>query len=311
MAAQRGLGKGLDALFQSGTEKEVEGDIKHLPIESIEPNPYQPRRHFSDESLKELALSIRSQGVLQPLLVRIQGRADAASQAQQRYELVAGERRLRAAKLCGLRTVPAIVRTMTDDQSLILAMIENLQREDLNPLDEAAGLASLQKRLGASQDDLARAVGKSRSAIANALRLLHLPEDVQQDIREGRLSAGHGRSLLGIDDPELQKSAHQRIIAQQLSVRQVEHLAAYVREHGQLPPDSPADSMETGNTPGRNTRKTPAAPSPELSRLQQQLAENLSLRVKLQGTAEKGKMVLTYRSEDELRILLSRLGVEQ
>lgn len=307
MAAQRGLGKGLDALFQSGTEKEVEGDIKHLPIDRIEPNPYQPRRSFSDESLKELALSIRSQGVLQPLLVRIPGAGDAAADSPQRYELIAGERRLRAAKLCGLRTVPAIVRTMTDDQSLILAMIENLQREDLNPLDEAAGLASLQKRLGANQDDLARAVGKSRSAIANALRLLHLPEEVQSDIREGRISAGHGRSLLGIEDPDIQKQLHQRILSEQLSVRHVEHLAAYVREHGHLP----AEGHETPQPKGRAARKAPAALPPELNRLQQQLTDTLSLRVSLRGTAEQGKMVLAYNSEEELQALLSRLGLEQ
>lgn len=306
MATQRGLGKGLDALFQSSTEKDVEGDIKHLPIDSIEPNPYQPRRSFSDESLKELALSIRSQGVLQPLLVRTPGAGDEASESKQQYELIAGERRLRAAKLCGLRTVPAIVRSMSDDQSFILAMIENLQREDLNPLDEAAGLSNLQKRLGASQDDLARAVGKSRSAIANALRLLHLPDDVQQDIREGRISAGHGRSLLGIEDPDIQKQLHQRIIEEQLSVRQIEQLAAHVREHGELPPAS----LEPASQKTRGSRNTPAELPPEFTRWQQQLAKNLPVRVALKGTPEKGKMVLSYSSEEELRSLLSHLGID-
>jgi len=300
-AAQRGLGKGLDALFQSGGEKVQEGDIKQLPIRHVVPNRFQPRRHFSEESLQELAQSIRSQGVLQPILVRT---SDTGGEGLS-YELIAGERRLRAARLCGLKSIPAIVRDMSDDDSLILAMIENLQREDLNPMDEAAGLASLQKQLDASQDDLARAVGKSRPAVANALRLLHLPEAVQQDVSQGVLSAGHARTLLGIEDQELQQQAHAVLVEQQLSVRQAEKLAAYVREHGELPPDT-----ATGATAQRPHSRSSQANDPGFQSLQRQLAENLSMKVRLQGTPEKGKMVVAFSSQEQLNQLLQRLGLE-
>lgn len=306
-AMQRGLGKGLDALFQSSNEKLAEGDIKQVPIENIAPNQFQPRRSFSESSLQELALSIRSQGVLQPILVRIITEDADVPLDQQRFELIAGERRLRAAKLCDLKTIPAVVKDLSDDQSLILAMIENLQREDLNPLDEAAGLARLQKRLDASQDDLARAVGKSRSAIANALRLLHLPESVQEDLRQGVLTAGHARALLGVEDPELQRMMHNRIREEQLSVRQVEQMAAYVREHGQLP-DSQTDMPSQKPKPPRE--KSSSSSEPAFADLEKQLQEHLSIKVRLQGSAKKGKMVLSYTSEDELHGLLALLGME-
>lgn len=306
-ASQRGLGKGLDALLQGSSEKTEERDIKHLPVKQIIPNRFQPRRNFSDESLQELAHSIRSQGVLQPILVRsCKQDSQGHNTESPQYELVAGERRLRAAKLCGLRSIPAIVREMSDDDSLILAMIENLQREDLNPIDEAAGLASLQQRMKASQDDLARAVGKSRPAVANALRLLQLPESVQHDVSNGALSAGHARTLLGIEDPELLKLAHQQIVSQQLSVRQAEKLAAYIREHGQLPDDAAMPPVSGG---ARQSRKTAHA-SPEFVQLQEDLSQQLSLSVSLQGTPDKGKLVLAYASQEQFNDLLARLGVE-
>lgn len=311
VATRRGLGRGLEALLNSTAETPAQNEnspdtIQEIPLSSIAPNPFQPRRSFSEESLQELAQSIRAQGVLQPILVRSLPADSAAAETQQRFELIAGERRLRAAKLCALESIPAIVRAMTDEQSLILAMIENLQREDLNPIDEAFGLSNLQQRLASTQDELAKTVGKSRPAVANALRLLQLPQEVQDAVRESSLSAGHARALLGIEDPALLLQAFHHILAERFSVRQTEQLVAYIREHNELP-------QENSNVPAKKpTKKSPEIErDAELLELATELSEHLAVNVRLQGTNDKGKIVLSFENNQQLKDLLARLGLQQ
>lgn len=297
-AMQRGLGKGLDALLKSNAEPRSEGDIKQLDLSSIIPNQFQPRRNFPAESLEELAQSIKNRGVLQPILVR------KVNGDEEQYELIAGERRLRASKVAGLKVIPAMVREMSDDDSLVLAMIENLQREDLNPLDEALGFANLQKQLSCSQDEIAKAVGKSRSAVTNSLRLLQLPEFLQNDVKEGVLSAGHARAMLGIQDPGLQKELRDRIVEQQLSVRSVEELAAHIRTHGTLPEDG---ALEPAIAPSESKPQSSRTTDPSFKNLQKKLSTDLSVKVKMSGSPDKGKMTISFSSEDELERILNLL----
>lgn len=302
-ATQRGLGRGLEALLKTTSDTAPDGgDIKNLPINAIQPNPYQPRRHFSESSLQELATSIRSQGVLQPIIVRL-----LEGQRPPRYELIAGERRLRASTLAGLDTIPAVIKKMSDEQSLIWAMIENLQREDLNPIDEATGLQSLQKKLGSSQDDLARAVGKSRPAIANALRLLQLPESIQDDLANNRLTAGHARALLGLDDENQQLFVRDAIVQQHLSVRQIEQIVGFVREHGTMPEDL---IRSVHKRPQKKSGLVQQEVEPFFKDVQSKLADKLALKVRLQGSREKGKVVLNYSSEEQLHTLLQFFGMD-
>ncbi len=302
-ATQRGLGRGLEALLKTTSDTAPDGgDIKNLPINAIQPNPYQPRRHFSESSLQELATSIRSQGVLQPIIVRL-----LEGQRPSRYELIAGERRLRASTLAGLDTIPAVIKKMSDEQSLIWAMIENLQREDLNPIDEATGLQSLQKKLGSSQDDLARAVGKSRPAIANALRLLQLPESIQDDLANNRLTAGHARALLGLDDENQQLFVRDAIVQQHLSVRQIEQIVGFVREHGTMPEDL---IRSVHKRPQKKSGLVQQEVEPFFKDVQSKLADKLALKVRLQGSREKGKVVLNYSSEEQLHTLLQFFGMD-
>jgi len=295
---QRGLGKGLDALLKGVGEKSSDQEVQQIPLSLIAANPNQPRRVFSDESLQDLAESIRSQGVLQPILVR-----NLRTDGPVRYELVAGERRWRASKIAGLKTIPALVRTLTDDESFVIAMIENLQREDLNVMDEAFGLQELQTRLQCNQETLAKQVGKSRPAIANTLRLLQLPDATQSDLRTGRLSAGHARSLLVVAEPAAQDELRVRIIEQGLSVRQAEALSAFWKQNGSLPA---ADA--TQSTPRPKGQRGPRAPKDAaIKALEDELQATLSLPVSMTGTREKGKIVLTYASEEQLGRIIEKL----
>jgi ParB family transcriptional regulator, chromosome partitioning protein len=304
-ATQRGLGKGLEALLSgSGSDKSHDGDVKQVRLQDIVPNRYQPRKHFSEESLTELSQSISAKGVLQPILVR--PLPDDAAQGASKFELIAGERRVRASQLAGKRSIPALVRPMSDEESLVLAMIENLQREDLNPMDEAHGLASIQERLQISQDELAKTLGKSRPAIANSLRLLQLPEPIQDDLRESRLSAGHARSLLGIADPAVQMELRDQIVRNHLSVRQTEQAVTHYKQHGQLPDDSGIVS----NTRNRGKTPPPAAHATLVS-LQEKMQNALELNVTVKGSPEKGKVIFAFNSRDELRTLLRTLGIEE
>lgn len=263
-----GLGRGLEALLPK-----TGGAVVRLPLAAIHPNPAQPRRRFSEEALGELAASIREKGLLQPLVVRPKGEA---------YELVAGERRLRAAQLAGLQEVPALVRDLTDQEALELALVENLQREDLTPVEEARGYQAL-VAMGLTQEEVARRVGKARSTVANALRLLQLPEEVLEALEDGRISAGHARALLMLE-PEDRLWGLREILTKGLSVRQAEALRErLVREREQR-------------------AREPSPLSLELSR-------HLGLPVRVVG-GRRGRVVIHYRSLEELEALLQRLGYQ-
>lgn len=221
-----GLGKGLSAIF-SENDTEDKNEIVTLKISQIEPNRTQPRRSFDEEALQELAGSIADHGVLQPILVR--------PQIYGGYQIVAGERRYRASRMAGLTEIPAIVRELDDSQTMQLALIENLQRQDLSPMEEAQGYRTLMDTYGFSQEEVARTVGKSRSAVANTLRLLGLPEEIKPLLEEGRLSAGHARALLGLNDPKEIEAAAKKIVDESLSVRQAESLVKKLNSDAKKP----------------------------------------------------------------------------
>lgn len=306
--AKPALGRGLDALL-SGTSQplhvgstantagpttptgpaqgSVPGrDVVQLPVNRIRPSSVQPRKEFSEEAIRELADSIRAHGVMQPVLVRPRGDF---------YELIAGERRWRAAQLCGLETIPALVHVADDRTALELALIENLQREDLNPMDEAAGYATLLEQFQLTQEEISRRVGKSRATIANALRLLKLPAVVQEHVRAGRLSAGHAKALLGIDDPTIQVRLAERIIKEHLSVRQVERAVA---------------ALQTGRRQVRNrTPETTSAQSPFIRVLEERLRQRLATKVSIQYSSGQGVIEIRFFSDDDLNRILQLLGV--
>lgn len=302
-AGNRGLGRGLDALLGGVREDEQKtsesSEVRMISIDSITPNPYQPRREFSEEGLRDLTASIETRGVLQPVLVRALDNST--------FELIAGERRLRASKRAGLTEIPTLIREMSDQESLAIALIENLQREDLNAVEEALGYKQLQNEFGLSQEELARQVGKSRSAVANALRLLNLPESVQKDIQIGALSAGHGRAIMMVTDAAMQEELHSRIADNGLTVRQAEAQASFWKQNDRLPG---AEEVGEPVPTGKGT-KTASTPLPEsLVAFQASLCELLDLKVKVNGNSEKGKVTVSYGSINELRILADKLGIE-
>ena len=245
MASERGLGKGLGkglgALLGDAALQTQEGGSVSLPIAQVEPGLKQPRKRFDQASLADLADSIRTHGIIQPLTVR--------RLASGYYQIIAGERRWRAAKLAGLDQVPAVIIEADDRKVMELGLIENLQREDLNPIEEAMGYKALVEDYGLTQEEVARQVGKSRPAVANALRLMALPDAIRQLLEEGKLSAGHGRALLTLSDGSLQRKLAQKVIAEDLSVRQTEALAkrlaaAAEDEANGIPPQSAPDPMK-------------------------------------------------------------------
>lgn len=293
--AARGLGRGLDALFKNG-EAEAQNDepAGTLPLRVLCPNPNQPRKQFDDEALEELASSIREKGVLQPLLVRPQ-----IVGGETRYEIVAGERRYRASKLAGIREVPVVIRELDDMETLAIALIENLQREDLTPLEEAKGLQELKEQFDLSQELLAKQVGKSRSAIANTLRLLQLPDMAQNALAEGTITAGHARAILSVDDVA-RLDFLDIIVAQMLTVRETEALAATWKQN------------KSFNAPILPKEVTKKKNQPEaLKNIQNRLSSIFTSKVTMSGTEQKGKVTLSYNSEDELQELLSTLGIKQ
>ena len=292
--AVRGLGKGLGALLgDTGRNENQNGrDAMLINVDSLRPNRYQPRKYFSTESLDELAASIKAQGVLQPILVR-------PGNTPNEYELVAGERRWRASKLAGLRHIPAIIRELGDKESLALALIENVQRDDLNALEQAQALQQLQEEFQATQNELAERTGLSRPHIANLLRLLQLPEHLQKDIQEKLYTAGHGRVLAGITNPESQILLRDKIIANDLSVRECERHAAYWKQHGRF-----------GFQVSQEKEKTLSTKSERMARFEEMIVREVGLRgVKLRGTEDKGSMTMRYGSKDELARLLAKLGI--
>jgi ParB family chromosome partitioning protein len=252
----------------------------------VAPNPRQPRTTFEDEALDALALSIREVGVLQPIVVR---------KTSSGFELIAGERRLRAAKLAGLATVPAVIRESDDAESLREALIENIHREDLNPIELAEAFRELLEELGLKQETLAERLGMSRSHIANTIRLLQLPPDVQAQLAGGRIQAGHGRALLTLGDAEAQRSLALRIAAEDLSVREVEELVRTYLEHPSQPERPPA--LAAVPEPSENP----------LAEVEELLSEQLATRVEIQMGKRRGKIVVEFGSADDLERIVSEI----
>lgn len=279
MTPQRGgLGRGLSALIPGAEE----GGLLEIPVAAIAPNRRQPREAFNQESLEGLAASIREVGVLQPIVVRREGEG---------YELVAGERRLRAGRLAGLATIPAIIRETDDTEALREALIENLHRDDLAPLEMAAAFQELLEELEVSQDTLAERLGFSRAHIANTIRLLHLPAEVQRLLAEGRLQAGHARGLLTLPDREAQKAVALRVAAEGLSVRQVEELVRTYTDRGQP----------------KTVAEAPSARDPRTAEVEETLSEELSTRVRVQMGRRKGKIVVEFASRKDLDRIVDRI----
>lgn len=299
MSSSKGLGRGLDALFGGTAPKQepqgLESAVNLMPITALHPNPNQPRRHFDDAALRELADSIKSQGIIQPLLVRPLG-------GENTYQIVAGERRWRAAQLAGLKEVPVYVRQLSDKEVMAAALIENLQREDLNPIEEAEALQALRDALELTQEELASRLGKSRPAIANALRLLQLSATARADIQAGLLSAGHARCLLGIDAPIASEALRQRILSHKLTVREAEDAAAFWRGHNALPWE------QEGTTP-QPRAKAPRKKSPQFKTLQMNLCSSIGCKTQVSGDENSGRIAFAYGSREELEQLLQKLGV--
>lgn len=280
MAKPKGLGRGLDALL---AVNHSDDQLQTLPIHAIEPGKYQPRTHMDAAALEALAESIRAQGVIQPLVVRPVG--------YERYELIAGERRWRASQLAGLAEVPAVVRTVPDEAALAMALIENIQREDLNPLEEALGLKRLADEFGMTHEAVAAAVGRSRSAVSNLLRLLSLAEPVQALVNDGKLDMGHARALLTL--PVLQQvSLAQDIAERGLSVRDAEQRAQQL-----LHPPVP---------------RSEARADPDVLRLAEEVSEKVGAKVSIRpGRKGSGKLVVEYATLDQLDNLIAALSGHQ
>lgn len=278
MTKKRGLGKGLEALIPVSAGERPAGLIE-VSVDDIAPNPLQPRQKLDPESLAELAASIREHGLIQPLIVSstVPGTANAP------YQLIAGERRLEAARLAGLSTVPVIVKEATPQQMLALALVENIQRADLNPLEEANAYRQLMDEFGMTQEQVAEQVGKSRVAVANTVRLLRLPATVKAALADGKISEGHARALLGLDHEEAQLRALKTVVKQQLNVRQTEEL---VRR------------MLAGPQPHREQ-----ATSPETEALERKFRERLGTKVRLFRSKRGGKLVIHFYSEEELQAI--------
>jgi len=275
---RKALGKGLDALIPP-----PEGQISALeiPIASLRPNPLQPRAELDEAALEELASSIKENGILQPILVR-----PVASDA---YQVVAGQRRVEAARLAGLTAIPAYVRDVPNDKLLTVALIENLQREDINPIEEAVAYKYLHEDEGMSHEAIARAIGKHRATVTNALRLLNLPEAVTEMLRNGEITPGHARALLPLQNPSRQFALAERIVKEGISVRQVENIVSPV-------------------APKRKSKKRRRTPFRD--DLEKRIAENLATKVKVAGTDKKGSITFYYYNADDLDRLLDILGVK-
>lgn len=288
---KRGLGRGLDALLGASSNAQQPGQqpggpvsedkiLKEVPVDLIQRGKYQPRKDIEPESLQELADSIKAQGVMQPIIVR--------PISDRKYEIIAGERRWRAAQLAGLDLIPVVVRDVPDDAAIAMALIENIQREDLNPIEEAVALQRLQQEFELTQQEVANAIGKSRSTVANLLRLMTLQDDVRRLVEHGDLEMGHARALLGLEAGD-QSHAARSVVAKGLSVRQTEALVRHLLSSR----DKPAQEQRI---------------DPNIRHLQDDLSQRLGTRVQIQHSAGgKGKLVLAYSSLDELDGILSHI----
>lgn len=285
MIRPKGLGRGLDALLSGNDDPASHESLQTIGIDRLVPGKYQPRTRMDEASLDELAQSIREQGLMQPVLVRPVGGG--------RFEIIAGERRWRAAQRAGLTEIPALVRPVPDQAALALALVENIQREDLNPLEEANGLQRLIDEFGLTHDAAAKAVGRSRSAVTNLLRLRELAKPVQEYLLDGQIDMGHARALLALSAPQ-QIAAASRIVTHGLSVREAERLV-----HG----------VQNAATPPSNKRTRVS--DPDVARLQEALAERLGAPVRIE-TRKKGagRVVIDYASLEQLDGILERLGAQ-
>ena len=287
MAAKKGgLGKGLSAIFMEN-ESEDSNSTVTLKISELQPNREQPRREFDEKSLAELADSISQHGILQTLLVRpfLDGG----------YQIVAGERRFRAARMAGLTEVPVVIRDLSDSETMQLALIENLQREDLTPVEEAKGYKQLMDSYGLKQEEVSRVVGKSRPAIANALRLLALPEDILQLISDGKLSAGHGRTLLSFKNPQEMEKAARLASTEDISVRELERLAKKSNK-----------ALENADVKKIYEKKLSYYGEVELA-----LKEHLGRKIKVNGNEKKGVLEIEFYGKDDLTYIAKLLGQEE
>ena len=289
---KKGLGRGLGALMdisepisapekteKIATEAKPENGVVELKIALVEPNRDQPRKQFDEEKLQILADSIKTHGVIQPILVK--------DRENGYYMIIAGERRWRAAKMAGLKTIPAVIKNMEEQKVMEVALVENLQREDLNPIDTANGYRFLAERFSMTQEDISARVGKSRSAVANTLRLLTLPQFVQDKLFEGVLSEGHARSLIGLSEKDA-LSVAEKIIAEGLSVRATEELIRRLKNPG--------------------TKKTVAEKNVHHRAVEKELSKKLGTKVQLQLGPKKSKIVIEYNSDDELNQILEKIG---
>jgi ParB family chromosome partitioning protein len=278
MVKRTGLGRGMATLLPTADDEGKR--YFSCPIEDIKPNKSQPRKTFAGDKLDELAASIREQGIIQPLVVRKKG---------DHYELIAGERRWRAAQKAGLREVPVVIQDVSDGTALEMALIENIQREDLNAVEEAEAYQALQDNFALSQEELAKRVGKERSTVANSLRLLRLPAEIKRDIAEDRLSMGHARALLALDLPEQMKTGRDEIIRKQLTVRQAEGLVKKLKAN--------------------KVQKVTKTPGPELMDVVERLKRHFKAKVALRLAGRGGKIEISYNNMEELTRIIEILDV--
>jgi ParB family chromosome partitioning protein len=285
------LGQGLDALLPADglfDEKVSERDIKQLAIDNLIPNPEQPRRIFAEESLADLSQSIKEKGVIQPIIVRPAG--------INKYEIVAGERRWRAAHMAGFQEVPAIVRALSDSEALEIALIENIQRENLNPLDTAEAYDTLIKKFSYTHELLAQRIGKDRTSITNHLRLLRLPDPIKQELRQETLSMGHARTLLAVEHVPTQLSLSKKILKRKLSVRELERIVQNYKEKNR----------------NKNEKQSSVSQDPLCKSLEMKLARHFSTRVRIRKNGNgAGRVELHFHSEEELHRLLEAIGCSE
>ncbi len=279
------LGRGLEALIPSLAIDENKDPVLELEINKIRPNPYQPRKHFAEEQLSELMLSIKEHGVIQPIVVR---------KSLNGYEIVAGERRWRASKGLNLDKIPAVIKEFSDQQVMEIAIIENIQREDLNPIEIANAYTKLMKQFNLTQEELAKKVGKSRPQVANFMRLLQLPEYIQNEVLAGSLTMGHARALITLESEELQMHFGNKVIEEQWSVRTLEEKINQLKE----------------NNVSRETKSSKKNDASKLHRLlENQLREAFKTSVKIKQGKEKGKIEIEYFNQEDLRRIIELLGI--
>ena len=280
-------GRAASKASGAGADSDDEDRVLYVDINDIRPNSAQPRIHFDEDKLSELASSIKTNGVIQPLIVR---------ESSTGYELVAGERRWRASRIAGLRKIPCIVRNFDDRQNAIVAIIENMQREDLNPIEEAKGLRSMTEKYGFTQEQVSASLGRSRTYIANSIRLLKLPEDIQEYVSSGQMSAAHGRTIINIPDKARQKEVADKIIRNDLSVRATEKLAEKIK-----------DELKPERKKRKKPSKTETARSAEIEAVEKELMSLAGTKVRIAGDASAGRIEMEYYSLDELNRLIETL----